>query len=90
MICGGTDGCLGSHGLKKRSNDSILQALEVVRKLLKLIKERKLKYIRHASRHQSNDFMRVAYQGKLEGRNSKDQLYHHQTGKWIQTTGEQL
>ena len=56
---------------EKRTNDSILQALNVPRKILKLINRRKLKYIGHASRNQSTNLMTIAYQGKLDGRNCK-------------------
>ena len=56
---------------EKRTNDSILEALKVPRKMLKLINRRKLKYIGHASRNQSTNLMTIAYQGKLEGRNCK-------------------
>ena len=40
--------------------------------MLKLINRRKLKYIGHASRNQSTNLIRIAYQGKLEGRNCKE------------------
>merc|ERR1719239_653799 len=53
----------------KRTNDSILEALKVGRKMLKIINRRKLKCIGHASRNQSTNL--IAYEGKLEGRDCK-------------------
>ena len=38
--------------IEKMANESILQALEVSRKLLNLINKKKLKYIRQVSRNQ--------------------------------------
>ena len=52
----------------KRTNESILNQLGVTRKLIKIINQRKLRYIGHAARNQKTDLMKVAYQGIIDAK----------------------
>ena len=57
---------------EKRTNDCILEALNVPRKMLKLINKRKLKIHRKCFKKPTHHLMTIAYQGKLEGKNFKE------------------
>ena len=52
--------------MERRTNESILQELGRGRMLLQTIKQRKLKYIGHASRNKKTDLMKTVLQGKIQ------------------------
>ena len=61
----------------KRTNESIMNELGVTRKLIKIIDQRKLRYIGHAARNQKTDLMKVAYQGKIDAKKEEADPQQH-------------
>ena len=74
----------------RRTNDSILEELGTDRKILPLIKERKLKYLGHASRNTKTSLMKTILEGKTESRRGKGRppasYQHHRQMHWIRTS----
>ena len=69
----------------KRTNKSILQELDKKPELLELVKKRKLKYFGHAMRHRNCDLMKLAAQGKIQGRRRQGRpsiSYMDNLAKW--------
>lgn len=56
---------------KNKLNESVQNELGTSRQILNIVMEKKLKYIRHATRNTKTNLMAVAYQGKVEGRRKK-------------------
>ena len=55
----------------KKSNENILEELSTGRRLLNLVSKRKLKYAGHAIRNEKKNIMKIALQGKIEGKRKR-------------------
>ena len=55
----------------KKTNESILEELGTSRRLLSLVSKRKLKYAGHAIRNEKTSLMKIALQGKTEGKRKR-------------------
>ena len=53
----------------RKTNEEVLRQLKTERKLLKTVKQRKLRYFGHVKRQ--NGFLKMTMEGKLEGRRSR-------------------
>ena len=54
--------------IDKRTNESVLEELGTTRNLLKIINQRKLRYVGHALRNKKTDLMTTVLQGKLNAK----------------------
>lgn len=73
-----------------RTNDSILQELNIQRTLLSNIKRRKLKYFGHAIRHKTCSTMKEVVQGVTEGRRGRGRPATSYVGNITTWTGMRI
>ena len=74
----------------RRSNESILNELGTIRKLLVLIQRRKLKYAGHAIRNVRTDLMSTVLQGKVEGKRNRGRPPASLASNITKTSGKKL
>ncbi|GFS08673.1 endonuclease-reverse transcriptase [Elysia marginata] len=55
----------------RRTNGNVLAEMGTGRTLLSLVKERRLKYIRHAERNKKTDLMKTIFEGKTEAKRGR-------------------
>ena len=61
----------------RRTNEDVMSGLGIIRKVLAIIRQRKLRYVGHALRNANTDLISSVFQGKMEVRGNEADRRHH-------------